>query len=232
MAFGRQCLHYQHHGERVFGWVLVPRLEWMYLNADDDDPHWVERGQHELPGLMKQLEVPTAVLSARDLYVLQSAPFGRISPKVPQSMRIFSAAAARDLGGDSYDDLSTQLGYTEDRAARRAVQHGRKRWARLGAWPWSHWNDGKPPRGTWWTDPCVFRSLELWLADAERVALADRHQQVRWYRVVGQSGQRTQQGYRQTFKNVTPPPKYNTSITSAVSESIYVPPKPEDWSSF
>ena len=38
MAFGRQCLHYRHRGERVFNWCLVPRLEWIYLDADDADP--------------------------------------------------------------------------------------------------------------------------------------------------------------------------------------------------
>ena len=41
MAFGRQSLHYAHRGERVFNWCLVPRLEWMYLAADDADPRWV-----------------------------------------------------------------------------------------------------------------------------------------------------------------------------------------------
>lgn len=44
MALGRQCLYYEHRGERVFNWCLVPRLEWMYLMADDAEPHWVERG--------------------------------------------------------------------------------------------------------------------------------------------------------------------------------------------
>lgn len=231
MAFGRQCLHYEHRGERVFNWCLVPRLEWMYLGADDADPRWVERDQSDLPGFIKHIEVPTAVLSARDLYALQAAPFGRISPKQPQSMKIFSAAAMRELGGDHYSNIATELAYADERAARRAVRHGRKRWARLGAWPWAHWGEGRPPAAEWWTERFVRQTLELWLADAERAARADRDRQARWYRIAGRSGEPTEQGYRQTFRGVTPPPRYNASIRSATSEAIHVPEKPNDWSS-
>lgn len=231
MAFGRQCLHYPHRGTRVFNWCLVPRLEWIYLDDGDADPHWVARGASDLPGRIKHIETATAVLSARDLYSLQAAPFGRLSAKQPQSMKIFSAAALRELAGSTYSDIATQLAYADERAGRRAVAHGRKRWSRLGAWPWAHWDDGRPPGREWWTVRAVRRTLELWLADAERAARADRDRQMRWYRLAGRLGESTDHGYRQTFADVTPPPRYNMGIRSATSEAIYVPETPDDWSS-
>jgi hypothetical protein len=72
-------------------------------------------------------------------------------------LRQLDAALMRDLHGRSYDAIATGLGYTKrdsmgrvqvdgERAARRAVQAGRKLWPRLCAWPWWYWGaDGKPP---------------------------------------------------------------------------------------
>jgi hypothetical protein len=221
MAFGRQCLHYENRGGKIFNWCLVPRLDWIYRNGDDADPHWLERGpKTDLVGHVKLIEIPTAVVSARDLYNLQASPYGRISAKPPQSTKLFSAAAMCDLGGARYEEIAHQLAYSDERAARRAAAQGRQRWSRLGAWPWAHWDEGRPCHDQWWTETRELRTLQLWLADAERVASADRERQARWYRLAARADEKTATGYRQVFKDVAPPPKYNPRIHSATSEPI------------
>jgi hypothetical protein len=79
-------VQYRHRrDELVFTWCLVPRIEWLYIAADDPEPHWVSRGACDHIGLIKVIENETAVASARDLYALRSSPQGRMSPRTPQS---------------------------------------------------------------------------------------------------------------------------------------------------
>jgi len=234
LAFGEQYLQYRHGGPSpVYGWCLVPRIDWLYINAEDPDPHWVSRGTTDQVGLIKTIEKETAVASVRDLYALRTSPQGPMSARPPQSMRIFAAAAMRDLGGAPYDEIADHFDYGEERAARRAVQYGRKRWSRLGAWPWLHWVDGRPDPGAWWLDTPAMRTFGLWLADAERAAQANRTRQIRWYRIAARQGEPIEIGFRMTFKDMRPPPRYHSRRhTSHPSEAIYNPGRPVGWDEY
>jgi hypothetical protein len=156
-----------------------------------------------------------------------------MSPRTPQSMKSFAAAALRDLAHAPYDEIADHFDYGDERAARRAVQHGRKRWSRLGAWPWLHWADGRPGPGAWWAQTDVLRTFGLWLADAERAAQANRAQQIRWYRIAVRHGERTESGHRMTFKGMRPPPRYHSrGHVSHPCEAIYNPGRPDNWDEY
>ncbi len=234
LAFGEQYLLYRHRSsDPVYAWCMVPRIEWLYVDVEDQDPHWVSRGATGMVGLIKVIEKETAVASVKDLYALRASPQGPMSSRSPQSMKIYAAAAMRDLGDATYDEIANHCDYGEERAARRAVQHGRKRWCRLGAWPWLHWIDGRPDPGQWWTGPTVGRTFGLWLADAELAAQANRARQIRWYRLAARHGERTETGFRMAFKNMRPPPRYNSRRQkSPPSEAIYNPEQPAGWEEY
>lgn len=96
-----------------------------------------------------------AVLRPRVAYGLLSGHFDELTfHDWTQAARLY-VAALRDIGAVSWEDLPSTAGFGDAGSARETteekVREGRRLWARLGAWPWTSFSDGRPPRD-WWRD--------------------------------------------------------------------------------
>lgn len=73
--------------------------------------------------------------------------FAHLGRRERDQLRDLHAAILRDIGGSSEEMIAEEMGgYSDERAVRRAVSRGRKKWRRLPVWPWSWFGpDGRPP---------------------------------------------------------------------------------------
>jgi hypothetical protein len=118
----------------------------------------------------------------RDERHLPRTDLGR-AEKLGLDLRALGMTVMRDLAGESPASVASMYGRkatlsitggSESRAVRRYVNgRGAPLLAALGAWPWTHAESGRLPRG-WWTSPTFLEPLAAW----HRAAWTDARQRL------------------------------------------------------
>ena len=92
--------------------------------------------------------------------------------RMKDSLRQLAVAGWRDILGGTIEEISDELSLGAGafdyapRSVNRTVAVGRKKWARLGAWPWWCFGPtGRPPHPRdWITSPAAAQAFEKWHA--------------------------------------------------------------------